>query len=155
MPRKQRFVVTVVIVFGMASIMSLIGNVLATGWNAVTWRSWLVWWIPTVVVAFLYNWFVAYHVTQWFIHRATRHVNDPTEVQRRSKGVTSRVMLLIMCVTMSTFGLLIGGAFAHIGFTALLWVWLRSLVIAFFVRGLLVKPVAFYVQRRFFPLPVA
>ncbi|GEK06245.1 hypothetical protein [Schleiferilactobacillus harbinensis] len=148
MPTKQRFVVTALICFGMATIMSLIGNLLATGWRAVTFQNWLIWWLPTVLAAFLYNWFVPYRITEYFIRRATRRLTDPAAIAARTLGVRGRVMLVVMCLSMSTYGLFIGGAFLHIDWEILLWVWVRSLIIAFIIRGLIVKPAAFFLTRK-------
>ena len=64
MTNKQRFVFTLSMSFGMATIMSFLGNVLAKGWNAVTLTSWFIWWLPTVTIAFTYSWFVAAKITQ-------------------------------------------------------------------------------------------
>ncbi|MCI1891934.1 MAG: hypothetical protein LKI92_07345 [Schleiferilactobacillus harbinensis] len=150
MTNKQRFVFTLSMSFGMATIMSLLGNVLAKGWNAVTLTSWFIWWLPTVTIAFTYSWFVAAKITNFLVTKATRKLTSPTAVSRRAAGVRSRMMLLLMYSVMSTFGLLIGGAFQHVPFMALLWIWARSLIIAIIVRGLVVKPLSSFIVAHFF-----
>ena len=55
MTTKQRLFYTAEMCLGMGSIMSLIGNLFSKGFTIQAGQEFLVWWVPTLLVAFVYN----------------------------------------------------------------------------------------------------
>lgn len=142
MTNKQRIFFTAEMCFGMGTIMSLLGHLFAGGVNAITIKMFIIWWGPTVLTAFLFNILVASKITNLFIKKATQKINDPALILKKTNKIRSWSMLTLMCLTMSTWGMITGRAFFKIPFTIMLIIWIRSYVLAFIIRGLIVKPLA-------------
>ncbi|KRM90849.1 hypothetical protein [Liquorilactobacillus cacaonum] len=142
MSKNQRIIFIGVMCFGMGSIMSFLGNLFSTGFSVTTVKDFLMWWMPTILIAFTYNLLVASKITDAIIDKATEKLSNPEAVLARGGRIRGWSMLTIMCLTMSTWGMLIGGAFAHISILGVLVVWIRSYILAYIVRGTIVKPLA-------------
>lgn len=133
MTKNQRLFFTAEMSLGMGSIMSLLGNFFSAGVTAAAWHSFLWWWAPTVLVAFGYNLLVASSVTNWLIRRRP---------QANPSTIRSWTMIIIMCLSMCTFGIIIGGGLSHLTLLMLVLTWARSFILAYTIRGLAVKPLA-------------
>lgn len=133
MTKNQRLFFTAEMSLGMGSIMSLLGNFFSAGLTAAAWHSFLLWWAPTVAVAFAYNLSVASTVTNWLIRRRP---------QANPSTIRSWTMIVIMCLSMCTFGLITGGGLSHLTLLILGVTWVRSFILAYTIRGLAVKPLA-------------
>ncbi|GAB5052385.1 hypothetical protein [Pediococcus ethanolidurans] len=134
MTTKQRLFYTAEMCLGMGSIMSLIGNLFSKGFTIQAGQEFLVWWVPTLLVAFVYNLLVASQVTNVLI-KLFSNLN--------AGKVRSWSMIFIMCFSMCTFGIVSGGGLNDLTMQALLLTWIRSFIMAYVIRGLLVKPLAF------------
>ncbi|MFD1125513.1 hypothetical protein ACFQ22_09140 [Lentilactobacillus raoultii] len=142
MTQKQRLFFTAEMCLGMGSIMSFLGNVMATGFQMTTLSNFLIWWVPTIFVAFAYNLLVASKVTNLLIKHATQSMISQVKIQRRTVLIRSWTMIIIMCLSMSSFGLLISQTLLVMPIDALIWIWGRSLILALMVRAVIVRPLA-------------
>ncbi len=142
MNRKQRLFFTAEMCLGMGTIMGLTGNLMATGFTSNALTSFWIWWGPTVLFAFIYNVCIASKITNFLITHATKSMISQVKIERRSARIRSCSMIIVMCLSMSSFGMLIGGGISHISMGSLLTVWARSLFLAYIIRGIVVKPLA-------------
>jgi hypothetical protein len=150
MSTKQRLFLTAEMCLGMGSIMSLIGNLFAMGWTTSAFHAFFVWWVQTIVVAFIYNLMVASNITNWLISRATVGLTGQA-LLKKSSQIRGWTMIVIMCFSMCTWGLLTAGQLPAIGVTGLLMTWARSFILAYIVRGILVKPLAMRIMLKVVP----
>lgn len=142
MTNKQRIFFTAEMCFGMGTIMSLLGHLFASGVNSISIRAFMIWWGPTVLTAFIFNLLVASKITNIIIKKATQKINDPALILKKITRIRSWSMLTFMCLTMSTWGMITGGAFTKIPFDVMLIILIRSYILAFIIRGVIVKPLA-------------
>lgn len=150
MSTKQRLFLLAEMCLGMGTVMSLVGNCLAMGVTVRAWHTFLVWWAPTVIVSFGYAVLVVNRLVNGLIKRHTVQLSG-TALQRRSNRIRSWTMLIVMCFSMCTWGLVIAGAIPGMPVVVIFVVWLRSLLLAYVVRGLVVQPLAMWIMRRVVP----
>ncbi|MCM2437087.1 hypothetical protein KAK10_03955 [Periweissella beninensis] len=100
--------------FGIGTIMSLLGHLFASGVNSISIRVFMIWWGPTVLTAFIFNLLVASKITNIIIKKVTQKINDPALILKKTTRIRSWSMLTLMCLTMSTWGMITGGAFTKI-----------------------------------------
>ncbi|MBM7544813.1 hypothetical protein JOC59_001544 [Weissella beninensis] len=74
----------------------------------------MIWWGPTVLTAFIFNLLVASKITNIIIKKVTQKINDPALILKKTTRIRSWSMLTLMCLTMSTWGMITGGAFTKI-----------------------------------------
>lgn len=142
MNRKQRLFFTAEMCLGMGTIMGLTGNLMSTGFNSNTLTSFWIWWGPTILFAFFYNVCIASKITNFLITHATKSMISQVKIERRSAKIRSCSMIILMCLSMSSFGIILGGEISHISMGSLLIVWARSLFLAYIIRKIVVKPLA-------------
>lgn len=150
MSAKQRLFLLVEMCLGMGTVMGLVGNFLAMGITVAAWHTFLAWWFPTVVVSFGYALLVVNRLVNWLIKRHTVRLSG-TVLQHRSNQIRSWTMLIVMCVTMCTWGLVTAGAIPGMPVVVILVVWVRSLLLAYVVRGLIIQPLAMRIMQRVVP----
>lgn len=150
MSTKQRLFLLAEMCLGMGTVMSLLGNFLALGVTVTAWHTFLVWWLPTVIVSFGYALLVVNQLVTWLIKRYTVQLSG-MRLQQRSDRIRSWTMLIVMCITMCTWGLVTAGVMPGMPVVIVLLVWLRSLLLAYVVRALVVQPLAMWVMRRVVP----
>lgn len=147
---KQQLFFTAEMCLGMGSWMSGLNILFRLGFTAAASTTFLSGWAPTILVAFAWNLAVAAPATNLLISvfaTTSRHVLDPTRAQRIHQWAT----IVIMCLSMSTWGMVIAGLLPGLSAAALLFTWVRSFALAYIIRGLVVRPAATALLHRVFP----
>ncbi|MFD1392742.1 hypothetical protein ACFQ3L_03940 [Lacticaseibacillus jixianensis] len=147
---KPQLFFTAVMCLGMGSLMSGINIALRLGLTAAGLHAFLAGWLPTILVATTWNLVVAAPLTNLLIRQfatTPEHLID----QAKAVKIHQWAIIIIMCLSMSTWGLLTAGALPGIPVSALLFTWARSFTLAYVIRALVVRPAAAALSRRVFP----
>ncbi|WP_203624184.1 hypothetical protein [Lacticaseibacillus sp. 866-1] len=147
---KQQLFFTAEMCLGMGSLMSGLNILFQLGFTAAALTTFLSGWAPTILVAFAWNLAVAAPVTNLLISvfaTTQQQSLDPDRAQQIHQWAT----ILIMCLSMSTWGLVTAGVLPGLPVSALLFTWVRSFALAYIIRGLVVRPVATALLHRVFP----
>lgn len=147
---KQQVFFTAEMCLGMGSLMSGLNIIFRLGLTTTAWHTFLTGWVPTILVAFAWNLAIAAPITNLLIRRfatTSQAIADP----QRAEQIHQWATILIMCLSMSTWGMLLAGVVPGIPIPILLLTWTRSLALAYAIRGLLVRPAATALLHRVFP----
>ncbi|KRN18180.1 hypothetical protein [Lacticaseibacillus camelliae] len=147
---KQQLFFTAEMCLGMGSLMSGLNILFRLGLTAAALTTFLSGWTPTILIAFAWNLTIAAPAVNLLINvfaTTPEHALDPVRAQRIHQWAT----IIIMCLSMSTWGMVMAGALPGIPVSALLITWARSFVLAYAIRGLLVRPAATAFSHRIFP----
>lgn len=147
---KQQLFFTAEMCLGMGSLMSGLNILFRLGFTAGALTTFLSGWAPTILVAFAWNLAIAAPATNLLISAfatTPQHGVDPNRAQQIHQWAT----ILIMCLSMSTWGMVIAGVLPGLPISALLLTSVRSFALAYIIRGLVVRPAATAVLHRVFP----
>lgn len=147
---KQQLFFTAEMCLGMGSLMSGLNILFRLGFTAGALTTFLSGWAPTILVAFAWNLAIAAPATNLLISAfatTMQHGVDPDRAQQIHQWAT----ILIMCLSMSTWGMLMVSVLPGLPVSALLFTWVRSFALAYIIRGLFVRPAATALLHRVFP----
>lgn len=147
---KQQLFFTAEMCLGMGSLLSLLNTLLRLGLTAVAVRTFLTWWAPTILVAITWNLAVAAPLTNMLIRQFAMGPHHTIETPRAER-IHQWAVIIIMCLTMSSWGMLTAGVLPGLPVSALLLTWVRSFILAYTIRELVVRPAATAGLHRVFP----
>ncbi|VDG25526.1 hypothetical protein [Lactiplantibacillus mudanjiangensis] len=141
MPLKQRLVFTLMMCIGMGSIMSWLGMVTSTGLSATVMHQFWLQVLPTIAFAYVFNLLIATNLAALAIKLGTRRLTDTVAIMKRAQTIRGWVMIVVMCLTMSTRALIMTGALYQMTPLQFGLGFIESLIMALIVRDFFVKPV--------------
>lgn len=151
MTLKQRLLFTLLMCIGMGSVMSWLGMATSEGLGPSMWQTFWPSVVPTIAFAFIFNLLVASNLSNWLIKWRTKGLTDPAAKELKAGTIRGWTMILTMCLTMSTRGVLQSGALFHMTFAQFLLEFFESLAMAYFVRDLFIKPLVRRLVFRWLP----
>jgi len=137
---KKRFLFTLLMCIGMASSMSWVKMATNQGINGPMWH---VFWLalgPTIVFAFIFNFFVVAGCNQLLVKWQTKGMTNQEAIGIKAGTIRGWTMLLMMSFTMSTRALLINGTLFHLTLGQFILGYFGTLTMAYFIRDVIVLP---------------